>query len=80
MKFALLIAAVSAVTIRDVNSAKAAAPTDSGADPLHTYSIYANSAHQKVVDADAKRTADQKAMLARQAADDAWRKGFNPKA
>ena len=70
MKFALLIAAVSAVAIKDVN----VAPANSGDDPLHGYSIIANAGHKIVTDANAQRTADQQAMLDRQAADDAWRK------
>ena len=75
MKFALLMAAVAAVTIKDVNTSP-----DSGKDPTHGYSVIANAGHKKVTDANAQRVADQKAMLSGQAADDAWRAKFNPKA
>ena len=51
MKFAFLLASVSAITVVK-NS------PDSGADPEHTYSIHVNTAHQAIKDASARHQAN----------------------
>ena len=73
MKFAFLLAAVSAITIRGDGP-------DSGADPTHTYSIIANSGVKAIQDRSDADVARRNADLKAQENADAWRKEFNPKA
>ena len=73
MKFALLIAAVSAVTIQR-------ATPSSGDDPEHSYSVHVNNAHKAIMDKSDQDRAHRSTVLDAQEKNDEWRKGFNPKA
>ena len=70
MKFALLIAAVSAITIVKES------PSSSD-DPEHTYSQHVNNAHKLVTDASAAHQERFDKTLEQQEKADEWRKGYD---
>ena len=73
MKFALLFAAVSAITLRKDGP-------DSKNDPLNPYSQIANSGVKAIQDTSNADVDRRNADLKAQENADAWRKEFNPKA
>ena len=75
MKFALLIASVSAVLLQ-----KDAQTPDSGVDTTHQYSIKVNDNHNAIQARSDADVAARNAALAAQAKADAWRAKFNPDA
>ena len=70
MKFALLIAAVSAISISSNGP-------NTGEDWSHHYTKKLDAANQKVDDASNKEIAQREAVKAEQAAKDAWRAKFD---
>ena len=70
MKFALLFASVSAITLVK-NS------PDSENDPTHTYSIRVNDAHQAIRDKSGKDQAHFDRVQEEQEKADAWRGKYN---
>ena len=75
MKFAFLLAAVSAITLQ-----KDATTPSSSDDPTHTYSIKVNDAHNAIQARSDADVANRNKVLDAQAKADEWRKGFNPNA
>ena len=68
MKFALLIAAVSAINLSGPNTAE---------DWSHHYTKKLDAANAKVDDASAREIAQREAVKAEQASKDAWRAKFD---
>ena len=73
MKFTLLLATVSALTITQ------SAP-DSVNDPVHPYSVKVNVAHDAIMAKDQKDKNARNKLIDTQGKGDAWRKVWNPDA
>ena len=73
MKFAFLLAAVSAIQITKEGN-------DSANDPTANYSIKVNDAHNAIMAKSDRDEAARKAVISAQEASDEWRKKFNPNA